>query len=151
MIRRVSTGGCTHVAQASPHDSCHVGVRDLYADSSTAHVGSTGHYVPVYSPQEEWRRQGEYYRELSSPLFFLSSVTDKHRLWVFPLSLLPRQLSLPLLSVLLLFRRVLLHLGRAPLLFVRVPRLLQPDRVSRHLFPRKTGTQLIVHLGALRS
>ena len=70
MIRRVSTGGCTHVAQASPHDSCHVGVRDLYADSSTAHVGSTGHYVPVYSPQEEWRRQGEYYRELFSPLFF---------------------------------------------------------------------------------
>ena len=79
----VPTGGCTRVAQTPPHDGRHLGVRDLYANISAAHVGSTGHYVPVYSPQEEWRGQGEYYREL----FFiphLSSLTDNHRYGVFP-------------------------------------------------------------------
>ena len=155
MIRRVSTGGCTHVAQASPHDSCHVGVRDLYADSSSAHVGLQDIMFQSTAPRRSGGDKGSTTGSCLPPCFFiphLSSFTDKHRLWVFPLSLLPRQLSLPLLSVLLLFRRVLLHLGRAPLLFVRVPRLLQPDRVSRLLLlPRKTGTQLIVHLGALHS
>ena len=61
---RVLHGGYTGAARAPPHGGRHVGVREFYGDSGAAHVGS---YIPVYSPQEEWRRQEEFYREMCYP------------------------------------------------------------------------------------